>query len=425
MSSFNPVFDPRVGEASRRRFDPYPDALLALDFAGVNPSGRPFYKRDGIISPRFEMMRGASSVGHAGFGTTIVNGAYETFAPNTPLIGDRGLLVPEARTNICLRSRDFTAGIWAANDTVAVNNQYASPDGEIRGGRVTEGDSGGQFFAQAFTITPGTIYTASPWLRRVSGADWYRVAIWETSNPNNQIRVWVNLATGEVGQSGAVGSGFTFSSTGIENAGGGWYRVTLTGSTSAITAVRMAVVSAQANGNAARVNGSVYGIWQGQFEAGSFASPPIFTEATAATRTALDQRFGGLTPPSGDWRMQGSVELLGDPGSTQRFVDWNDGTNNNKIIAYRNTVGGVQFRAIISSAITELGTFADKTGPRLVAWGVRREGGNIIATCDGVDASPVSVGSLPGLNEIQLGAQRGSTGQYLNGHLRNVSLRYG
>lgn len=100
MGVFNPVFSPLAGESSRRRFDPYPDALLALDFAGINPSGRPFYKRDGIISPRFEMMRGASSVGGAGFGTTIVNGVYETLAPNTPLIGDGGLRNAEARTEL-------------------------------------------------------------------------------------------------------------------------------------------------------------------------------------------------------------------------------------------------------------------------------------------------------------------------------------
>lgn len=85
--------------AAARVFDPYPEAILALDFAGVRTGGRQFYKRDGIIVPRFEMLRGVSSVGGAGFGAALVNGVYRPFAADAPLIGDGGLLVPEARTN--------------------------------------------------------------------------------------------------------------------------------------------------------------------------------------------------------------------------------------------------------------------------------------------------------------------------------------
>lgn len=99
--------------AAARVFDPDPEAILALDFAGVRTGGRQFYKREGIIVPRFEMLRGAASVGHAGFGRTQVNGAYPVFAPDAPLIGDGGVLIPEGRE--CL---------WPDNDGLPPENTW-------------------------------------------------------------------------------------------------------------------------------------------------------------------------------------------------------------------------------------------------------------------------------------------------------------
>lgn len=94
--------------ASLRRFDPYPRDLLALDFAGVATGGRQLYKREGIIVPRFEMLRASGGEGHAGLGRARVNGAYPAFAPDAPLIGDRGLFNPSARGSRWVDNRGVT-----------------------------------------------------------------------------------------------------------------------------------------------------------------------------------------------------------------------------------------------------------------------------------------------------------------------------
>jgi hypothetical protein len=73
-----------------------PGALLVMDFV------RRRYRRGpgrGRVASDPAGISGWQSVGHAGFGRTRVNGAYPPFAPDAPLIGDGGLLVPEARTN--------------------------------------------------------------------------------------------------------------------------------------------------------------------------------------------------------------------------------------------------------------------------------------------------------------------------------------
>ena len=103
--------------AAVRKFDPYPNDLLALDFAGVATGGRPFYKREGIIVPRYEMLPGALSTGHAGFGTQQVNTAWRGFPANAPLIGDGGLGVWEGRTNSIRNPTGAggSAGVWPTN----------------------------------------------------------------------------------------------------------------------------------------------------------------------------------------------------------------------------------------------------------------------------------------------------------------------
>lgn len=74
----------------------FPGDLLVMDFQ------RRLYRRGpgrGRMATSPAANPGWVSTGHAGFGTTLVGGAYPAFAPNAPLIGDGGMLIPEARTN--------------------------------------------------------------------------------------------------------------------------------------------------------------------------------------------------------------------------------------------------------------------------------------------------------------------------------------
>jgi hypothetical protein len=192
----------------------------------------------------------------------------------------RGLLIEEGRTNLVTQSGN--ASSWPnANGTVTNNGSTTAPDGS------SNGFLGG--IGTASLITPATssvtgIHTASVFLKR-NNTDWVRLQVAQGSSAHT-VNFWVNLATGAAGTL-AVGTGTPTSlSAQVTPFGNSWYRVSITASYPATASLTLNVISATADASVTRVAGSIYEVWGGQLEAGSFPTSYIPTTTGSVVRSA-------------------------------------------------------------------------------------------------------------------------------------------
>jgi hypothetical protein len=76
-----------------------------------------------------------------------------------------GVLIEEQRTNLLLRSEDFTdtgsGGSWVLGSNVLAANNVVAPDGELTADRITSANASNQGMYQAVTVTASATYAFS------------------------------------------------------------------------------------------------------------------------------------------------------------------------------------------------------------------------------------------------------------------------
>jgi hypothetical protein len=249
------------------RFGGSASALLRLglngDCEGVAPSGVTYSRTSTVTCTRAD-----------GSTVQLANGA----APAEV----RGLLVESSGTNLALYSEAFDNAAWAkgASSTIAPDTTTA-PDGALTADTFsTVGGGNGNIF-KSLTVTAGTVYTASVYIKRGTW-DWYRLMFYDGNTA--QARAWFNLSTGALGTTGAGGTA-TYTGARIESLGGGWYRVSVSGSITTTTGYWQLTPQDGDGSTAQSSNTSAY-IWGAQLEASPFATSYIPTTGTAVTRAA-------------------------------------------------------------------------------------------------------------------------------------------
>jgi hypothetical protein len=215
------------------------------------------------------------------------DGLIQSAAINTPrfdhdpvTLACKGLLIEEGRTNLVTQSGN--ASSWPnTNGTVTNNGSTTAPDGS------SNGFLGG--IGTASLVTPATssvtgLHTASVFLKR-NNTDWARVQVAQGSFAH-AVNFWVNLATGAAGTlKVAVGTPTSLSAQ-VTPFGNSWYRVSITASYPATDSLTLSVISATADNSTTRVSGSVYEVWGGQIEVGSFPTSYIPTTTGTLARSA-------------------------------------------------------------------------------------------------------------------------------------------
>jgi hypothetical protein len=150
-----------------------------------------------------------------------------TFARNSPAVYYDGVTETVAEQNLLLQSQSLAAGTWTVLAMTLSDNAAVAPDGTTTASRVTETTATSEHYtAQTLTTFSGGNFTYSVYLKKgtlATAPDWAQLACGGT----NSGFVSVNLATGVIGNT----SGFT--STAIQNAGSGWYRVSVTSNVAA------------------------------------------------------------------------------------------------------------------------------------------------------------------------------------------------
>ena len=415
------LMSPVMREALRAR-DPYPNDLLALDFAGVATGGRQFYKREGIIVPRFEMLSGALSTGHAGFGTQQVNTAWRGFPANAPLIGDGGLGVWEARTNQFARSLDFSNAVWSvpsgATKTLAAD--VVAPNGLSSCFVLKAANTAfGGYLRQGVTYSGSTTYALSFIVKK-----------------KNHRYVGLRMEKGVLGVPEAIPF-YDFDTDALSNNGvsgasisrellpNGWVRLSLVYTTSAspTTAADLWLTNSLGQTGPALSGTEEIYVWHGQVEAGAFASPPIFTEATAATRTAVAQSVGGLVLPSGDFDIEQTFRL-GPSGVTSRAFEYHNGTDAERILCNVSTGGSLSaFVVVGGGSATQIGASSSPLAPGAEARvSVRRRGSNWQFIVNEAQSGGDTAAGAPSVNAVIFGQRRINT-EVLNSTIQRHRVR--
>lgn len=150
-----------------------------------------------------------------------------TFARSTTGVYYDGVTTALAEQNLLVQSQSLAAGTWTALGMTLSDNVATAPDGTATASRITETAVNSEHYvAQTLATFPGGSFVFSCYLKKgtlATAPDWAQLACGGT----NSGYVSVNLATGVIGNTGG------FTSTAIQDAGSGWYRVSVSSTVAA------------------------------------------------------------------------------------------------------------------------------------------------------------------------------------------------
>ena len=358
--------------------------------------------------------------------SVAINGPRFDYDPVTR--APRGLLVEEQRTNLLLRSEEFDNASWGKSNATVTANAATSPDGTVDADKLVENTASAQHFTfQSATKAASAItYTATVYLK---ASERSRVRIFLHDGAGNGPDADANLSLGTIGSAVNRGTGWTGVSSAISDAGSGWYRCTVVGTSNTATSVELRLTLLDGSGNASYTGDGTSGIfiWGAQLEAGAFATSYIPTVASQVTRSADVAAINA--PNFASWFNANEGTLVSEfscfatATPTRPVAEINDGTVNNRYLFGVNPGSTARFLTFIggSAVVTTLDYTAPAVGA-VAKWAGAYRAGNYGASLNAAAALTSTYGSVPtGLNALLIGSIAASGG-FLNGHIR--SIRY-
>ena len=220
------------------------------------------------------------------------------FDYNPSTLAAQGLLIEESRANSLTYSAQFDNAAWTKVNSSVTADAAVSPNGTSNADKLIE-DSSVSVFHRTTSIlvssTSGT-YTASVFLKAAERSFAFLAV---TDNITGAMERRINLATGVVDSTNVSGAGSWTSITASSvNIGNGWWRLTITGTQGAGTALTTIVSIGDATGARVYTGDGTSGIFVfgAQLEAGAFPTSYIPTTTTALTRAADVARVDTLSP---------------------------------------------------------------------------------------------------------------------------------
>jgi hypothetical protein len=194
--------------------------------------------------------------------TQATSGQRPTYGVN-PITGTRNLLT---------YTEQFDNAAWTKLRATVTANATTSPDGTSNADTLLNTAVAGthvsiQTITKAASALP---YTSTVYLKK-STLDQGELRMSDQSG--NGVRCTFNLTTVAVEASIAFGVGFVTGSSQITDAGNGWYRVTITGTTNAAVVLGIEVYIADASGNISYTGtGAGFFVWGAQLEQSATAT---------------------------------------------------------------------------------------------------------------------------------------------------------
>ena len=341
------------------------------------------------------------------YGAAVTSAAY--YAPRLDFDGAtlaaKGLLVEELRTNLCLYSQSINltnfSNLGGAVPTVTQNTtDVTSPDGRNTASKVDV--SAASIIGQNITVTSGIAYTMSVFVRPAVDGTQIRLGWFDTLDRKVDFTLsgagtFSNLTNATSAQITAVGNG--------------WYRCSITATTSSTAAQGRFFYPLAA---------SVIYCWGAQLEAGSFATSyiPNGSAVAGATRAAdvASVSTGAFPYSATEGTLVVNAVATLDSGV---FVQMDDGTQNNRIIA--RAVGGSTALQYIISGGTEktlsVGTFASGTTVKVAI--AAKLNDSAASANGGTVATETSVNMPAAATTLRIGAD--AAGAYSSTWIRQVT----
>jgi len=278
--------------------------------------------------------------------TAAVNEERLTYNPSD-LTAPATQLFEAQRTNLATYSEQFDNAAWTKQRASISANATTAPDGTVSADKLVEDSSSlaGKYVSQSISVSSGTQYTISLYAKQSERS---LLALSFAGGPNAVATF--NLSNGTVEDS----SDTDLDAFSIQSVGDGWYRCTLT-TTSTITGsinFRGEVATSAATGTfpPAYTGDGTSGIyiWGAQIEAGSYPTSYIPTTSSTVTRSA-DVYSSATTTRSADaasmtgtnfseWYRQDEGSLYVEAGyikavanKSQLITDISDGTTANRM----------------------------------------------------------------------------------------------
>ena len=387
--------------------DPFPGAVFGAEFT------RNRYKLSGLYTtpaniPGWSFSRSSAGTALDSAGNVI------SFATGVPRITDKGLLVEEARTNLCLQSQTFDNAAWTKGNCGITADAVVAPDGTLTADTVTVSTTASSTLAIAGGSRPavtGTTCTASVYVKRVATVNaTASFVLRDATAAADKITGTLTWATMAM-----AGSGASITRLGSTD----WYRVVLTDA--AWTSTNQAQLYAGMAG-ASYTIGHAYAVWGAQIEAGAFPTSYIPTTTASATRAADVSQINPVSPNTAEGTLL--VEAMSDatPASVSYAVIIQAASSNDSFSVSRNTTP--QVRAQVFGNGTSRFNVLNTSWPNgtVAKVGVSYKAGDYKAcfnagtVATGADASSPIFTSAP--DRIYVGCQAGAS--WFNGYVRKV-----
>ena len=331
-----------------------------------------------------------------------------------------GLLVEEARTNLLQYSEDFANFYWNKNTiTVSANNAIA-PDGSASADKIVPNASNDRNHVIYKDVTNSPLDAFSLFVKP-AGFN-YVSLILQTSAGASSMGVQFNLLTGTVVTSQNA-NGI------IQDVGNGWYRVTVTPTTS--TTFYYAVIQPN-DGSAPDTsdffrstfagNGSdgVY-LWGAQFERGAFPTSYIPTSGSAVARSSdvasLAVSEFGYNQDQGSVVVEASVNTLAQTNHNDLSLYGNGNTRIDSGYRVGGSSSGVYTLWVrnnnVDSALLLLSGITANT-PYKTAYSLSNN--DFALSLNGGSVAADTSGPVPTINQVKIGFGY----DYLNGHIKSV-----
>ena len=342
----------------------------------------------------------------------------------------KGLMLEPAATNMLTQSQNYTT-TWIAYQGTVTANTTTAPDGTTTADTYTGGSHGNSIYEvyQNATMSPGNnVPFAFSAYVKAGTCSYVALSI------ANLVPQWLTAVfdltagAGAASQMATGASGASILSTKIEQAANGFWRITLVGSVASGSNLYSGIqLAPAATGNTFDSEGDVLNmpqgetiiLWGSQFELGNASSSYIPTTTASASRAADSLSAASVTATSA-----GTLYAKIDTrcaSATQRLIQLDDGTANNRASLSLNSSGAGEFDFLdvgTSEAALTAGTMTAGTAAQLAA---AYQANDFALVANGGSPSSASSGAIPTLNTLRLGTDTAGGNKFF-GHIARIGF---